>query len=231
MNTPWTELVSVSIVLLSVLTIFLTILVASRFARTRGLPHLFWAIGLALVGATLAEEVLLYEGVWSQPLIQSYLFLIAVLVGILSVGSIETLSSVRIRRGYEAYVAATSVLLGLIAFTTPIEPSILTGGVVTGNPPVATLLASILLTVPGAGVLLVTSLNGAFRLRKWSLLYITAGTAVITAAGGLYVVSIPVTLYYAEFLGVFLLFLGFVSPLRAPAPAPAPAPTAQGTAR
>ena len=220
-------LVSVSIAVLSVLTVVLTVLVASRYLRTRGLPHLFWAIGLGLVGVTLAQEVLLYLGFWSQLLIESYLLLIAVLVGILSIGSIETQSNLLLRRSYEAYIIAASLYAGFVAFTTPVDPSILTGGVVTGNPPLALLLASILLTVPGAGVLLITSIVGAFRTKRWSLLYIAGGTGVITAAGGLYIVAIPVTLYYAEFVGVFLLFLGFVVPSfsRAPSAAPRPAET------
>ncbi|MGA7861778.1 MAG: hypothetical protein WCB19_07975, partial [Thermoplasmata archaeon] len=69
------------------------------------------------------------------------------------------------------------------------------------------------------------ALLGVYRKRVWRLAYIAAGILVISAAGGLYIVSVPVTLYYAEFIGVLLLYIGFggvrPSTLRRPAPAAA----------
>jgi hypothetical protein len=49
-----------------------------------------------------------------------------------------------------------------------------------------------------------------------------AGGAIILGAGGaLYIASFPIALYYAEFVGILLLFLGLISlPQASSAPAP-----------
>jgi hypothetical protein len=47
---------------------------------------------------------------------------------------------------------------------------------------------------------------------------------ILGAGGALYIASFPIALYYAEFLGIFFLFLGLVS-LPSTARASVPAPT------
>ena len=211
--------VAASIVVLALLALLLMSVVARRYLARRQRFQLAWTVGLFLVAVTLFEEALFALGVLSSPLLQSYFFLVAVLVGALSLGSTALALSPRMHRAYAAYVGATSLLAGWACFAAPIPATVVVAGIVTGNPPLTVLIASVLVTVPASVLMVAISLWTAYRQRRWQLLYIAAGIVVISAAGGLYIASVPVTLYYAEFVGVFLLFLGF---LKLPSPAASP---------
>ena len=195
---------------LSAVALLLAVLVLRRFTDFRRPSFLYWGAGLLLVFVTLAEETALYAGSWSQPLIRSYLVLVAVLVGLLSLGSAELSLPGRWKGLWFGYMAATSAAVAIVGALTPISSSIMYQGVVWGLPPTPVVVASSLLTIPGAMLLILSSLYGAWKQRRLELLYITAGTIVISISGSLYIVSFPTTLYFAEFLGVLLLFLGFV---------------------
>ena len=217
--------IAASLGVLSVVAFVLAMLVLLRFRKERRACHLYWGVGLFLVFVTLVEEAVLDVGVWSQLLIQSYLILVAVLVGILSLGSAELSLSGRWRALWFGYIGVMSAALVILGLMVSVPSSIVVGGVVSGLPPPSIEVLSSLITVPGALLLIVSSLYGALRQRRLNLLYIALGTAVISAAGALYLVSLPVTLYYAEFVGVVLLFLGFVKISRLVGTSPAPGPT------
>ena len=215
---PNSAAIAASLVVLSAIALALAVLVLRRYFAERRPCYLYWGAGLFLFFVTLVEEAALDFGVWSQPLIQSYLVLVAVLVGVLSLGSAELSLAPRWRWPYFGYIAATSVALAVLGFTVTISTSIMTDGVVAGLPPTSIDLVSSLITFPAAVLLIVSSLYGAVKQHRLNLLYIAVGTGVISAAGTLYLVSFPATLYYAEFVGILLLFLGFVKVPRLTAP-------------
>ena len=219
-----TTLIAASLAVLSAVAFALALMVFLRFYRERQACHLYWSVGLFLVFVTLAQEVPLYVGIWSEPLIQSYLILVAVLVGVLSLGSAELSLSGRWRTLWFGYMGAMSVALVVCGLIVSVPSSVVVDGVVSGLPPPVIEVLSSLITFPAAALLFVSSLYGAIRQHRLNLLYIAAGTAVISAAGALYLVSFPATLYYAEFVGVVLLFLGFVKIPRLVHPNPAPCP-------
>jgi hypothetical protein len=217
--------IAASLGVLSAVAFLLAMLVFLRYYRERQACHLYWSVGLFLVFVTLAEEAVLDLGIWSQPLIQSYLILVAVLVGILSLGSAELSLPGRWRALWFGYIGVMSAALVVLGLMVSVPSSIVVNGVVSGLPPPSVDVLSSLITVPGAVLLIVSSLYGAIRRHRLNLLYIALGTGVISAAGALYLVSLPVTLYYAEFVGVVLLFLGFVKIPRLARPRPQPGPT------
>jgi len=201
-----------SLVGLTVLSLALAILAGRKYLLDKTRALFFWTVGLALVFVTVAEEALLYWGTWSQLLIQSYVFFVAALVGVLSLGSAELSLSYRLRLVYGGYIVAATVLMGVLTFTTTFSSSVmLQSGVVTGLPPTLVQEGSILLTVPGALLMIIASLLAVIRKKRWNMLYIATGAIVLSASGSLYVASAPVTLYYGEFIGIFLLFLGFIN--------------------
>ena len=204
------DAIAASLVFLSAVALLLAALVLRRYVVERRVCYLYWGLGLLLFFVTLVQEAVLDFGAWSQALIQSYLVLVAVLVGILSMGSAEISLDRRWRWPYYGYLAATCVALVVVGFTTTISPSIVSSGVVSGVPPASIDLVSSLITFPAAVLLIVSALYGALKYHRFHLIYIAIGTAVISAAGTLYLVSFPATLYYAEFFGILLLFLGFV---------------------
>ncbi len=219
---PQNLAVLASLVALSGLTFLLGAKMWIRY-RSRGeTPYLYWFLGLLLTGFTLAEEAGVYGGVVTAPILATYFFLVALLVGLLSLGSARMALGSRWFQIYRAYVAGIGLLIAAIAFAIPVPVSVVVGGVIRGSPGLDLILASSLLTFPAAVLMAVTSLVGAWRTHRWNLALIFAGIVVISGAGSLYIVSFPVTLYYAEFLGVVLLFFGF---LRIPAPASEPTGT------
>jgi hypothetical protein len=118
----------------------------------------------------------------------------------------------------------TGAALVVIGVLYPPSSGIVVSGVVTGLPPTPVLIASAVVTFPASLLLIGASLYGALWQKRYHLLFIAAGTAVIAAAGSLYIASFPLSLYYAEFAGTVLLFLGFVRiPAIAPVAAAAPA--------
>lgn len=199
-----------SLVLLAAVSVLLAALVLRRFHGRSSMAHFYWGLGLALVAVTLLEEAALYAGAWSQWLVGSYLVLVALLVGILSLGSAELQLAGRWRTLWSGYIVLTGALLVVVGCTTNVSPSILSHGVVAGLPPTSLVVASSLVTFPAATLLVVSSAYGAWKQRRYQLLCITAGTLVISASGALYLAAFPLSLYYAEFVGVALLFLGFI---------------------
>jgi hypothetical protein len=208
---------------LGLLTAVLTILATRgfvRFYRTRKHSQLGWGVGLGFGAIATAIELLAYVGVVSTILLQAYVFFSAAIVGTLSLGSVRAFRLPIYRNLYAGYIIVTSAVVGFFSFTTPVSASMVQSGVISGNPPVFLLVLSSFITVPATFVLLgfaVVSLRRAFH---WKGLLMIAGASVLAAGGFFYIASFPVALYYAEFVGIVLLFIGLTDFSRWLAPAP-----------
>ncbi len=181
-----------------------------RFARERDSHQVLWAVGLGFGAAATVLELVAYLGFVTVWLLQAYVFFSAAIVGVLSLGSVRAFRRPRLARAYGAYTGAAIALVALVTFATPLSTSMVVGGVIARNPPVLLLVLSSLVTVPATVVLLgacVLSLRRAFR---WKGLLLLAGASVLGAGGAFYLAAFPVMLYYAEFVGILLLFLGLV---------------------
>jgi hypothetical protein len=191
----------------------------AQFARTRLRSQLMWASGLTLATAAMAIEAIVYLGFVSNLILQAYVFLSAAIVGVLSLGATRILQRPRVESIYTGYIVATCAITGVASFVTPLSSSMVTDGIITGNPPVSLLVLSSLVTFPATVVLLWASYLSLRRSWKWQTLLMVGGAVILGAGGTLYIASFPVALYYAEFLGIFLLFLGLIS---MPQPSSAP---------
>ncbi|MGD0249776.1 MAG: hypothetical protein ABSB97_02645 [Thermoplasmata archaeon] len=197
-----------------------------RFFKNHDRHQVMWAVGLGLGTAATLAELLAYVGVVSVVLLQSYVFFSAAIVGVLSLGTLRAFHRVRWNQAYIGYIGATLALVAFYSFTTPMPTSMVTSGVISGNPPLSLLILSSLVTVPATIVLLsacVLSLRKSFR---WRGLLMLSGACVLGAGGAFYIASFPVMLYYAEFVGIVLLFFGLVDfsrwTLASPTAAPRP---------
>lgn len=197
-----------------------------RFHARRSAPQLMWGLGLLCATAAMAIETVIYLGIVDEPILQAYVFLSAAIVGVLSLGATRVLGRRRIERAYAVYIALASALLAGATALTPLPFGMVRAGIISGDPPVALLALSSLITVPATVVLLTASLVALRRDRRWPTLFMIAGALILGAGGTLYIASVPIALYYAEFLGILLLFFGLVS-----LPAPAPAATAAPASR
>ncbi len=198
-----------------------------RFARNHDRHQVMWAAGLGLGTAATALELVAFVGVVSTFLLQAYVFFSAAIVGVLSLGAVRAFHRPGWIRAYEAYIGTALAAVALFSFTTPMPSSMVRAGVISGNPPLLLLVLSSLVTVPATVVLLwacVRSLRKSFR---WRGLLMLSGACVLGAGGAFYIASFPVMLYYAEFVGIVLLFFGLVDfsrwSLASPTASPRPA--------
>lgn len=213
---------------LALLTAGLGFLAARAFLRgyrARVRVQMWWAGGLGLATGAMAVETIVYTGIQTDWLLQTYVFLSAALVGILSVGAFRVFRRPRLEGAYSAYVLGASAVLAIATFATPVPAGMVTQGIITGNPPLVLLLLSSLITGPATVVLLTSAGSSLRRSRDWRTLLMVGGALVLGTGGFLYIASFPVALYYAEFVGILLLFVGLMSLRSAPHPAPSASPT------
>jgi hypothetical protein len=201
---------------LSLLALTITLAMVSarglvQFVRGHVRSQLAWGAGLGLAAVATAVEFVVYLGVIDLPLLQTYVFLSAAIVGVLSLGCTHVIRSPWFRTGYTAYTLAACALVGGLSFATPLPDSMVSGGVITGNPPLTLIVLSTLVTGPATVVLLAAVVLSLRKAWRWRTVMMGIGAAVLAAGGALYIASFPVALYYAEFLGVILIFLGLVT--------------------
>ena len=221
-------LIATSLVLLTTLLFVLSVRALARFAENRSRSQVMWGSGLSIATAAMGVECVVYLGSVSSPLLQLYVFCSAAIVGVLSLGATKILRSPRIERYYTGYILATCGLVAAACAITPLPVSMVSGGIISGNPPLMLIVLSSLVTVPATVVLLTATAVSLRRSWRWQTLLMAAGAVILGAGGALYIASFPIALYYAEFIGILLLFLGLVS---LPQSAPAPASSSAGATR
>ncbi len=190
---------------------------------------LWWATGLGAAAAAMMLEAVVFVGISAPGLLDAYFFLTAATVAALSIGATGVLGHRRIELGYEGYILAVTAAVGVASFSLPLPDGIVSNGVISGSPSVWVVVLSSLVTFPATILLLAATALAIRSSRQWRPGLIVVGVGVLAAGGTLYIASLPAALYYAEFLGILLLFLGLVSlpharPAKAPSPAGRPAP-------
>jgi hypothetical protein len=197
-----------------------------RFARNRDRHQVMWAVGLGMGTAATLLELLAYVGLTSNALLQAYVFFSAGIVGVLSLGAVRAFHRVRWNQAYIGYIGVALVAVGYYCVITPMPASMVQSGVISGNPPLLLLVLSSFVTVPATIVLLTACVMSLRRTFRWKGMMMLAGACVLGAGGAFYIASFPVMLYYAEFVGIVLLFFGLTDfsrwTLTAPAAAPRP---------
>ena len=215
--------IAVSLVLLALLLVVLSVRGVRKFLATRVRTQLMWGAGLSLAAGAMAIEAVVYIGFVDSPLLQVYVFLSAAIVGVLSLGATKVLRSPRIEGVYTLYTLVGCAIVGAACAVTPLPDSMVTGGIIAGNPPLLLIALSTLVTGPATVVLLAASAVSLRRSWRWQTMLMAAGALILGAGGALYIASFPVALYYAEFVGVLVLFLGLISlPTTNPVGAAAP---------
>ena len=74
-------LIAISLFALGLLLAILSVRGILRYYRTGVRPQLMWGSGLALAAAAMAVEGIVYVGIVNSPLLQSYVFFSAAIVG------------------------------------------------------------------------------------------------------------------------------------------------------
>lgn len=184
-------------------------IITISYFRKHSLSVLFWASGMWLFAAAALLELLYAAGIYSEGLIDIYLFIVAFLVQLLSIGSLLLLKSGRASMAYGIFSVLSDIFL-VYALVSVNVGNILLNGVVFGALPIIVIAASSVITMPAAIILVVVSIISYRKRRSWKLLSIIAGTVVVSVAGTLYIAAFPSFLYIAELAGIVLLWTGFV---------------------
>ncbi|MCI4372755.1 MAG: hypothetical protein L3K02_03830 [Thermoplasmata archaeon] len=201
-----------SLVALSLMLLALSVRALVRYRKSPTRAQLMWGSGLIFATGAMMIESVVFLGSVSSVLLQIYVFFSAAIVGVLSLGATRILRSPRVERAYTYYIVATCGLVAVFSFLTPLPPaSMVSSGIITGDPPVLLLVLSSLVTVPATVVLLTASYLSLRRNWRWQTLLMIGGALILGAGGTLYIASFPVALYYAEFLGIILLFFGLIT--------------------
>lgn len=210
MNLSGQQVVEFSTTLILILSAILATFLTQNYLEKRMKSYLFWSIGLWLFALSVSEELLFSAGYYNELLIASYLGIVALLVEFLAFGSIQLLKADRVKKSYYIYSIITA--LALVYFlSTETVGNILENYVVYGAVPLGIILVSSLITFPAAVVLIMTAGLTYKRTRNRQMLSIIAGVVVVSIAGSLYIAQFPAFLYYSEFVGILLLWLGFFS--------------------
>lgn len=204
----YTEVLAVTLFVF-VASFILSAILTLTYLRSGKNSVLMWSSGMWLFAVSVLLEIIFALGIYRESLIDLYLFLVAILVQLLSMGSVLLLKSRRLTGIYAVYSVAADIFLLYSLITTHIG-SILQGGVVFGALPMAVITGSSLVTFPAAVALVAISALSYRRSRNTKLLSIIVGTVVVSVAGTLYIVSFPAFLYVAELVGIILLWAGFV---------------------
>ena len=202
-------IVQISTAAIFLLSGMLSVLLTRKFIANRQKSYMFWSIGLWLFAFASMLEILFASGVYSRVLIDIYLFAVALLVESLAIGSMQLIRSKGLRLSYYVFCVATSLFLAYSLFTTQIG-NIITTYVVFGALPIFVVVTSSLITFPAAAILVVVAAVSYKRRRSKKMLSIIAGVVIVSAAGTLYIGAFPAFLYYSEFIGIVLLWFGFL---------------------
>ena len=200
--------VVVSTLFITVLSVVLAAFLTLNFRSRRQASYLFWSLGMWVFAVGVAMEAAFALGVYSQALAGIYIFVVALTVELLALGSMQLVSSRALRIAYYAYCVATTLVLAAATYTAEIGNIIVTY-VVFGSLPISVIIASSLVTFPAAVLLAVIAGISYWRNRGAKMLSIIAGVVIVSVAGTLYIAAIPEFLYFAEFVGILFLWAGF----------------------
>ncbi len=203
----------ISTLIIFVLSTALSVVISAAYVKKRSWNLLAWSSGLWLFAASVALEAIFAYAIYSSQLIDLYLFLVAVLVEFLALGSVLLVSNRNFTRAYAAYSIITDAFL-VYSLASAQVGNIITSGVVFGPLPLLVIVASSLVTFPAAALLIIISALSYRERHNAGMISIIAGVVIVSIAGTLYIASFPSFLYYAEFIGILLLWIAFMYPFK-----------------
>jgi len=198
-----------STLLIFILTISLWILMIYRYIRKPSRSLFYWSLGILLFAIGVLLEVIFAIGIYSEFLIATYLFVVVMLVESLAIGSIQLIKSSKIKVYYYIYSIISTILLIYSLYISNIG-NIITNYIVFGVLPLFVVITSSIITFPASAIIIAVAALSYRRNHNLKMLSIISGVVIVSIAGTLYIAAIPVFLYYSEFIGILLLWLGFI---------------------
>ncbi len=201
--------VTLSTIIIFLLSAGLTFFILRKYLKTKKLNLLYWSVGLVVFTVAVLLEILMANKIYSELIIDLYLFLVAVLVQFLVLGSFALYNNKKFLSYYYIYSVLATVFLIVTLVLYPVG-NIIKEHIVFGVLPLGVTISSSFVTFPAAAFIILIAAISYKKFKSKKLLSIIAGVIIVAIAGTLYIAAIPVFLYYAEFIGILLLWLGFM---------------------
>jgi len=93
------------------MSIVLATLLTSNYINKKRRSYLFWSLGIWFFSIGAALEIIFALGIFNKVLISFYLFIAALIVEMLALGSIQLVKTKSIRSVYYIYCAITTFIL------------------------------------------------------------------------------------------------------------------------
>ncbi len=200
--------VLISVIIIFVLTIGLTVVMLKKYLKTQYLSLFYWSLGIIVFTFAVLLEIIMAANIFSRFLIDFYLFLVAILVNFLALGSFALFGNRKFLFYYNIYSIISIIFFIITLIIYPVG-HIIIHHIVFGPLPLMIVISSSAITFPAAVLIIIIAAISYRKSKNAKLLSIIAGVLVVSTAGTLYIAAIPVFLYYAEFIGIVLLWVGF----------------------
>ncbi|MCW1291569.1 MAG: hypothetical protein QXL76_00360 [Candidatus Rehaiarchaeum fermentans] len=212
------DAVLISVLIIDILSIILALLMSLKYNKNRSKTYLFWSAGLWAFTISVFLEILFALGIYNEFLISTYVFLVALLVELLALGSIQFFP--KFVRIYYIFCLLSTLALIISLFFVNIG-NIIQNYVVYGALPLVTTIISSIITFPAAAIIIISAILTIKRTGKYKdssvkfkkrvqMISIIIGVLFVSLAGTLYIASYPELLYWSEFGGIVLLWIGFI---------------------
>ncbi|MDE1871273.1 MAG: hypothetical protein KGI06_03470 [Candidatus Micrarchaeota archaeon] len=206
---PPLQLETVSVAsLVFVLSLVLTIVLTLSYLKSRRLSKLFWSLGMWAFTASALMTVAFALGTYSEPLATIYLYIVAILVELLAIGSMQLMSYGNMKLAYYAFCAITTAFMFYSLAVSSI-PNLIANYALYGSPPALVVYASSAITIPASAILVIIAIKSYWTGKDYWNISIVAGVLIFALSGAIYINSFPSMQYVTEFIGIFLLWLGF----------------------
>lgn len=206
------------------------IMVLRQWLSRRKPFQLAWSVGLILYAVAAGTQFLAEAYGWTADIYRMYYLMAAPLVAVLGVGS-TFLVNRRVGLGFSLYTAVLFVGFAWVVFTAPVNGAVLLEPVPGGNGfPDSVRLWSPLFTIPGSIALIGIAAYSYWKTRLSFNAWIALGALVVAGGGSLARFNLDTwVLYLGEFVGIALMFWGFLKSqdlAKAPRASPEQAPSA-----
>lgn len=213
----------------TVIALVFAVLVFRQWLSRRKPFQLAWSIGLILYAVAAGSQFLAEAYGWTVEIYRVYYLMAAPLVAALGVGS-TFLVNRRIGLAFSLYTAVLFVGFAWVVFTAPVNVAALMQPVPGGNGfPDSVRLWSPAFTIPGSIALIGIAAYSYWRTRLSFNAWIAVGALVVAAGGSLARFNLDTwVLYLGEFVGIALMFWGFLKSqdlVKATRPSPEQAPS------
>ncbi len=188
--------------------------VFKQYIDRRKMHQLVWSIGLLMFSLAALSEFLSEVLGWSEGLYRFYYALAPSLVAVLGLGSLFLLADKRPAKAFAIYTLLLFIAFIYFIATTTVNTAAFSSDAIVGgngwNPGSPPRAFSPLFTIPGSIFLIGIAVYSYWRGRAWFNVFIGVGALVVAAGGSLARFNLPALLYVSEFIGVALMYIGFI---------------------